>query len=83
MLTGSIVKNFNVFEAGRLHISMGGVTRAMVPLVLETVEPAFCRRVVPAISLAAHRAGHVIFLELVLKGVAGVLGGFNRSSQHL
>lgn len=73
MQPGSIIKDFNVFEAGSLHFSMGSVTQAMVPLIFKTVKPAFGRGVVPAITFATHRAGHAIFLERVLKGMAGVL----------
>ncbi len=28
MLTGSVIKDFNVFEADRFHVGMGGVTRS-------------------------------------------------------
>ena len=54
MLTASIirqgdflrgVKDFNIFEAGSLHFSMGGITQTMVTLVFETVKPARGRRV--------------------------------------
>jgi hypothetical protein len=37
-------------------------------LVLEAVEPALGRRVVPAVPFPAHRAGPAVRLELVLKG---------------
>jgi Zn-dependent membrane protease YugP len=49
----------------------------MYPLVLQTVEEAFRRRVVPAAALAAHRAAHAIRAQLALEFVARVLGGFN------
>jgi hypothetical protein len=71
MLACSIVKDFDVFEAGGLHFSMGSVMQAMVSLVLETVKPSFGRSVVPTISFAAHRASHAKFLELALKGMTG------------
>ena len=54
MLTASIIpqgdllrglKDFNIFEAGSLHFSMGGITQTRVTLVLETVKPALGRRV--------------------------------------
>jgi hypothetical protein len=73
VLAGSIIKDFNIFKGGSLHFSMGSVAHAMISLVLETVKPALGRRVVPAISFATHRARHAKFLELVLKGMAGVL----------
>ena len=45
----------------------------MHSLVLETVEPAFGRGIIPAVSFATHRADHAVFLELPLKYLAGVL----------
>ena len=45
----------------------------MHTLVLETIEPAFSRGVIPTIPLAAHRANHTAFLQLVLEGKTGVL----------
>ena len=73
MLAGSIIKDFNIFKAGSLHFSMGSVTQIMVSLVLETVKPAFGRRVIPTISFATHPTSHSKRFELVLKGIAGVL----------
>ena len=68
-----VVENLNVFEAGCLHVAMGGTTQAMYPFILKAVEPALSRRVIPKITLSAHRTGHAECLELVLKGMAGVL----------
>ena len=59
MLAGSIIKDFNVFETGGLHVRMGSVTQTMVALVLKTVKPALGRGVVPAVTFTAHRANHV------------------------
>lgn len=73
MLPLAVVEDLDVLEAGGLHVSMSGIANAMHPLVLEAVEPALRRRVIPAVSLSAHRAGHAVFCELVLKGMAGVL----------
>src|SRR5260370_32495547 len=73
MLPFAIIKDFDIFETGRLHFGMCGVTHAMKPLVFEAVKPAFSGGVVPAVALATHRAGHAIFLEFVLESVAGVL----------
>jgi hypothetical protein len=41
MLPFAIVKDFDIFETGRLHFGVCGVTHAMKPLVFETVKPAF------------------------------------------
>src|SRR5260370_783025 len=73
MLPFAIIKDFDIFEAGSLHFGMRSVTHAMKPLVLETVKPALRGGVVPAVAFPAHRAGHAIFLEFLLKRVAGVL----------
>lgn len=53
MLPLAIIKDFDVFEAGRLHVGMSCIAHAMNPLVLETVEPALCRRVIPP---GSHRS---------------------------
>ncbi len=73
MLPFTIIEDFDVLEAASLHVGVGSVANAMYPPVLEAVEPAFRRRVIPAVSLAAHRADHAVHLELVLKVMAGVL----------
>ncbi len=52
-------------------------------LGLQTAEEALHRRVVPDLAGATHAAGDALFLEQLLEVIAGVLGGFNRSSQHL
>ena len=73
MLPLPIVEDLDVLEASGLHFGVAGLSNSMHALVLEAVEPAFCRCVIPSIAFPAHRAGHAIFLELVLKGMAGVL----------
>jgi hypothetical protein len=73
MLPFSVVKDLDVFKGGRLDFGMSRVANTMHPLVLEAVEPALRRRVIPAVPLPAHRAGHAVGLELVLKDMAGVL----------
>ena len=73
MLPFSVVKRFDVFKGGRLDLGVCGVANAMHSLVLEAVEPTLRRRVIPAVPLSAHRAGHAVFLEPVLKCLAGVL----------
>lgn len=47
--------------------------RAMHPPILVAVEQALHRCVVPAISLAAHRADHPVFPQPPPEGVAGIL----------
>jgi hypothetical protein len=59
----------------------------MHPLILQAVEEALARRVVPAVSLAAHRADHAVCLQPRLEGVAGILatpvGMMNQSRPRL
>jgi hypothetical protein len=54
----------------------------MHQLGLQGVEKALHRRIIPTVSLAAHRADDAVLGELFLVGASGVLGGFKRSSQH-
>ena len=82
MLADSVIKDFDIFKARGLHFSMGSVAHAVVSLVLEAVEPALGRRVIPAISLAAHRARHAERLELVGKGMTGILAAAIRMMHH-
>ena len=58
----AVVEGLDVLEGFGLHLGMRGITNAMNSLVSETDEPAFRRRVVPAVSLATHRAGHAHIL---------------------
>ena len=62
MLPLAVVEHLDVLEAGGLHVGMGGIPNAMHPLVLEAVEPALGRGIVPAVALPAHRARHAVFL---------------------
>lgn len=83
MTTTPVVKHLDVIEQIGARFIVRGVTRAVYAFVLQAVEEAFRRRVVPAVTLAAHRAGHAELDQLVLEHVAGVLGEFNPSSQRL
>ena len=76
MLAGSIIKDFNIFEAGSLHFSMGSVTQTMVSLVLETVKPASGRRRNQAIVNAS------VTLSVVMRGLSDppTTARLNRSS---
>jgi hypothetical protein len=49
MLPLSVVENLDVFKGGSLDLSVRSIPNAMHPLVLEAVEPALRRRVVPAV----------------------------------
>ena len=45
----------------------------MDTLVLETIEPAFSRGIIPTIPLAAHRADHAVLFQPVLEVKTGIL----------
>ena len=73
MLPFPVVKDLDVLKGDSFNLCVRGVADAMHPLVLEAVEPTLRWRVIPAVPLPAHRARHAERLELVLKGMAGVL----------
>ena len=49
---------------------------------LQSREEALHRRIVPALSASAHAAGNSLISQQALEVLTGVLGVFNRSSQH-
>ena len=61
-----VVEDLDVPKARSLHVGMGGVANIMDPLVLEAVEPAFGRGVVPAVALPVHRARQKTWLPAKL-----------------
>ncbi len=71
--TTPVVKHLDVIEQIGRGRDTGLVARAMHPFVLQAVEEAFCRRVVPAVSLSAHGADHAKLRELVLEDMTCVL----------
>ena len=77
-----VVKHLDVFEGVGRGLGPRRVAGTVDSLVLETVEPALRRRVVPAIAFAAHRAGHAVVGKLVLEHPAGVLAAAVRVVQH-
>ena len=50
MLPFSVVKHLDVFKGDSLDFGVRRVANTMHPLVLEAVEPAFRRRVIPAVA---------------------------------
>lgn len=63
----AIVKHLDVFEGRGLDLRMDRVADPMHAFVLEAIEPALCWRVVPTVTLPAHRADHAVFPEHVLE----------------
>jgi len=60
MTASAVVERLNVVEQVGHRCGPRTVAGAMHPLILQAVEEALRRRVVPAIPLAAHRAGHPV-----------------------
>src|SRR5512133_2415422 len=73
MQTPAVVERLDVVEEVGLRRGLRTVAGAMHPFILQAVEEALCRRVVPAVALAAHRADHAVLLQARLKGVARIL----------
>ena len=83
MFPERVIEPLDVIEDIGSGLLPGPVDRASAALGLQRREEAFHRRVVPAFTAPAHAAGDILALQQLLELVAGLLGGFNRSSQHL
>lgn len=83
MSARGVVEALDVVE----HIRTGLLPRPVdfpgCALRLERAEEALHGRVVPHLARTAHAASDTLLFEQLLEVGAGVLGGFNRSSQHL
>src|SRR4029077_7754770 len=73
MTTTAVVEHFDVFEHISYRFLACAVALPMHSLVLQTVEEALGGRIVPAVTLAAHRAVHAVLTKLGLKRMTGVL----------
>ncbi len=62
-----VVEHLDVLEQVSDGFLAGGVACTVHPFVLEAVEEAFGRRIVPAVTLATHRADHAVLGELGLE----------------
>ena len=60
----AVVERLDVIEGVSNRCPSGFVAGAMHPLILQAVEEALGRRVVPAVALVVHRRGHAVFGEL-------------------
>jgi hypothetical protein len=69
MYTLAVMEHPDVREGGGLHGVPSGEALPEDALVLEAVEPALARGVVPAVALAAHRADHAVVRKLLLEGM--------------
>ena len=83
MPTPGVVEPLNVVK----DICTGFVPRllpsAKHSFDLQCREETLHRRIVPALAPATHAAGDALIGQQALEVFAGVLGVFNRSSQHL
>jgi hypothetical protein len=77
-----VVTSFDVVEHIGSCLVSGPVGFAFRPFGLERREEALHRRVVPDITGTAHAADDAVVGHQTLELLAGVLGGFKRSSQH-
>lgn len=73
MASPPVVEGFDVVEQIGLRVGARTVAGAMHPLILQAVEESLRGRVVPTISLVAHRADHSVLFQPRLKGVARIL----------
>jgi hypothetical protein len=73
MLSFPVVKHLNVLKGHVSDLFPCLESIAKDTLIFETVEPAFPRRIIPAFSLATHRARHSIFRQQRLKEMARIL----------
>jgi hypothetical protein len=78
----AIVERLDVFEDVLPCFVSSGVALRMHPLILQTVEEALDRRVVPAIALARHRGEHAVFAQQRLIIVTAVLAAAIRVMHH-
>ena len=83
MPTPGVVEPLNVVKDIRPGFVPILVPGAKHSFDLQRREEALHRRIVPALSAPAHTAGDALIDQQALEVLAGVLGVFNRSLQHL
>ena len=81
-MKSSVIVKGNPVHDLVLGLAPRAEAHAVKPFDLQRSEQRFGDRIVPTIALAAHRAFHFEVPQELAVVVAGVLGGFNRSSQH-
>ena len=83
MPTPGVVEPLNVVKDICASFVSGFVLGAKHSFDLQRREEALHCRIVPALSTSTHAAGDALIGQQALEVFAGVLGVFNRSSQHL
>ncbi len=83
MSSGAIIPTFDPGEDSRASLRSGPERIAIQHLTFQACKKAFGHRVVKTVANAAHRQSHTELSAAGPEGNRGVLGGFNRSLQHL
>ena len=83
MPTPGVVEPLDVVKDIGPSFVSGFVLGAKHSFNLQRREEALHRRIVPALAAPTHAAGDALIGQQALEVLAGVLGVFNRSSQHL
>jgi hypothetical protein len=78
-----IIEHLDVFEDVLRRFTSCGVVPMIDQFTLERPEETFDAGVVPAVALAAHAGDETVLIEQTLVARGRILGGFNRSTQHL
>ena len=78
-----IIEHLDVFKDILPRLFTGRITPMVHQLTLERSEETFDAGVVPAVALATHTGDEAVLVKYPLIARGGILGGFNRSSQHL
>ena len=83
MPTLPIIEHLDVLK----NILFGFVSCDVMPMIdqftLESSEETLDAGVVPAVAFAAHAGDEAVLIKQTLVACRGILGGFNRSTQHL
>ncbi len=83
MPPSGIIEALNIIEHVGFCLVSGPVRGSRRALGLQRGEEALYCRVVPTVAGAAHATREALVRQEPLKRFAGVLGEFNRSTQHL
>ena len=68
-----MIENLDVYESNLSHRFLIHRRLTMDPLILEVAEPTLRGSVIPAVSLAAHRAHPTVFPKEILESPSGIM----------
>jgi len=83
MASARVVPTFDVAEQRKPRLGFRPEASAVDQLAFEAREEALRHRVVVGVAHAARRGPNAELCTALAEGNAGVLGGFNPSSQHI